>query len=85
MKYILLLLTALAFPMFGNAEDVYELVCDQPVYNFGHVDQSAVITNVFTIRKVDKYKALGVYDLNRDIHFSLTFVYTLLKTTGGLQ
>jgi len=41
--------------------------------------------NVFTIRKVDKYKALGVYDLNRDIHFSLTFVYTLLKTTGGLQ
>lgn len=71
MKYILLLLTALAFPMFGNAEDVYELVCDQPVYNFGHVDQSAVITNVFTIRN------------EGDITFPLKYIRTSCGCTKG--
>jgi hypothetical protein len=40
----------LFFPMFGTAAADYRLVCDEPVYDFGRVDQTAVITNVFTIR-----------------------------------
>ena len=39
-----------AFPMLGNAAEGYKLVCDKPVYHFGTVDVSAVVTNVFTIR-----------------------------------
>lgn len=34
----------------GNAENGPKLVCDEPTYNFGTVDQSAVVTNVFVIR-----------------------------------
>lgn len=55
--YYVLLVTGLIFPMFGtcaaesgNAVNGPKLVCDVPVYNFGQVDQSAVITNVFTVR-----------------------------------
>lgn len=44
------LLFLLLFPMFGSAAAGYDLVCDEPVYNFGRVDQTAVVTNVFTIR-----------------------------------
>lgn len=40
----------LAFPSIGNAVEGVRLVCDAPVYNFGQVDQSAVVTNVFTFR-----------------------------------
>ncbi len=40
----------LAFPMCGNAVTGPKLVCDTPVYNFGQVDQSAVVTNVFMVR-----------------------------------
>ena len=40
----------LAFPNIGNAVEGPKLVCDAPVYNFGQVDQSAVVTNVFTVR-----------------------------------
>ena len=40
----------LLFPMVGNAVEGVRLVCDEPVYNFGQVTQSAVITNVFTVR-----------------------------------
>ena len=43
-------LLLLIFPMIGNAVEGYKLVCDEPVYNFGMVDQTAVITNVFLIR-----------------------------------
>lgn len=45
-----LLLLALVFPMLGNAVNGPKLVCDEPVYQFGHVDQSAVVTNIFIIR-----------------------------------
>lgn len=40
----------LLFPMIGTAETGPKLVCDQPVYEFGQVDQSAVVTNVFVVR-----------------------------------
>jgi len=50
MKRILLVVVMLTFPMVGKAVEGYKLVCDEPVYNFGRVDQSAVITNVFTVR-----------------------------------
>ncbi len=50
MKRFFFLLSVLIFPMLGNAVEGIRLVCDEPVYNFGHVDQSAVITNVFTVR-----------------------------------
>ena len=40
----------LLFPMFGNAAGGPKLVCDAPAYQFGRVDQSAVVTNVFVIR-----------------------------------
>lgn len=43
-------LLVLLFPLFGNAVEGFKLVCDKPVYNFGTVDQSAVVTNVFTVR-----------------------------------
>ncbi len=43
-------LLILLFPMVGNAVEGYKLVCDEPVYQFGTVDQTAVITNVFIIR-----------------------------------
>lgn len=59
------------FPMVGNAEDGYKLVCDKPVYNFGHVDQSAVITNVFTIRN------------EGDMTFPLKFINTSCSCTKG--
>lgn len=49
-KHMAFLAAALLFPVFGHAAEGYKLVCDQPVFNFGTVDQSAVITNVFTIR-----------------------------------
>lgn len=50
MKHIILLVAVLLFPMLGKAVEGYRLVCDEPVFDFGHIDQSAVITNVFTIR-----------------------------------
>jgi hypothetical protein len=40
----------LFFPNIGNAANEPKLVCDAPVYEFGRVDQSVVITNVFIIR-----------------------------------
>ena len=60
MKYRLLLLL-LVFPTLAgrllaqasdakNAVHEPKLVCDAPVYNFGKVTQSAVVTNVFIIR-----------------------------------
>jgi hypothetical protein len=40
----------LVFPMVGSAVNGPKLVCDAPVYQFGRVNQSAVVTNVFIIR-----------------------------------
>ncbi len=40
----------LFFPMVGNAVNGFKLVCDSPRYDFGKIDQSAVITNAFTLR-----------------------------------
>jgi hypothetical protein len=53
--------------MFGNAEPNYKLVCDKPEFNFGTVNQSAVITNVFTVRNDGE----------------LTFPYKYLRTSCG--
>ena len=50
MKRSVFLMAALLLPLFGFAVEGYKLVCDQPVFDFGSVGQSAVITNVFTIR-----------------------------------
>lgn len=50
MKHIIFLVAVLLYPMLGKAVEGYRLVCDEPVFDFGHIDQSAVITNVFTIR-----------------------------------
>lgn len=49
-QLILGFLFLLAFPTIGKSEPAPKLVCDEPVYQFGRVDQSAVITNVFVIR-----------------------------------
>jgi len=42
----------LLFPLMAGAVEGPKLVCDEPVFNFGTVDQSAVITHVFTVRNV---------------------------------
>jgi hypothetical protein len=47
---IIALLLLILFPGIGNAAEGYRLVCDEPVFDFGPVDQSAVITNVFVVR-----------------------------------
>lgn len=49
-QLILGFLFLLAFPNIGKAVEGVRLVCDAPVYQFGHVDQSAVVTNIFIIR-----------------------------------
>jgi hypothetical protein len=46
----------LLFPSAGEesaaraAKQPWKLVCDEPVFDFGRIDPSAVITNVFTLR-----------------------------------
>lgn len=40
----------LFFPMIGSAVNGPRLVCDEPVYKFGTLGQSAVVTNIFVIR-----------------------------------
>ena len=40
----------LLFPMLGNAVTGPKLVCDTPVYQFGRIGPSAVVTNIFVIR-----------------------------------
>ena len=49
-RILILAVFFLLFPMLGNAVTGPKLVCDAPVYNFGTVDQSAVVTNIFVIR-----------------------------------
>lgn len=44
------MLLLLAFPTIGNAVEGSKLVCDFPVKQFGRVNQSEVVTNVFIIR-----------------------------------
>ncbi len=61
----------LFFPTLGKAVEGYRLVCDEPVYRFGTVDQSAVITNVFTIRN------------EGDLSFMLKYVHTSCGCTRG--
>jgi len=50
MRRVLFFIAILIFPMVGKAVEGVRLICDEPVYNFGVVDQSAVITNVFKVR-----------------------------------
>jgi hypothetical protein len=57
--------------MPGKAVEGYKLVCDEPSYNFGKVDQSAVITNVFKIRN------------QGDLTFPLKFIHTSCGCTRG--
>ncbi|MFA6172617.1 MAG: DUF1573 domain-containing protein [Kiritimatiellales bacterium] len=49
-KLMAVILPLLILPTVGSAVTGPKLVCDAPVYQFGRVDQSAVVTNVFTVR-----------------------------------
>lgn len=69
--HFVLLILLLFFPMLGKAVEGYKLVCDEPVYNFGHIDQSVVVTNVFTIRNAG------------DLTFPLKFIHTSCGCTKG--
>ena len=60
-----------AFPSIGKSVEGVRLVCDEPAYNFGRVDQSAVITNVFTVRN------------EGDLSFMLKYVHTSCGCTRG--
>ncbi len=71
MRRYLFFIAALIFPMIGNAVEGVKLVCDDPVFNFGMVDQSAVITNVFTVRN------------EGDLSFMLKYVHTSCGCTRG--
>ena len=71
-RYLLFVILFLwSFPTLGKAVEGYKLVCDEPVFNFGTVDQSAVITNVFTIRN------------EGDLSFMLKYVHTSCGCTRG--
>jgi hypothetical protein len=67
----LLFLAIMFFPMAGGAVEGVRLVCDQPLYDFGRVDQSAVVTNVFRIRN------------EGDLSFVLKTVQTSCSCTEG--
>ena len=60
-----------SFPTLGKTVEGYKLVCDEPVYQFGRVDQSAVITNVFMVRN------------EGDLSFMLKYVHTSCSCTRG--
>ena len=49
-KKLIPVIFLLLFPLIGNAVNGPKLVCDEPVYQFGRVNQSVVVTNVFMIR-----------------------------------
>ncbi len=49
-KVMAIVLPLLIFPMLASAANGPKLVCDEPVYNFGKVTQSAVVTHVFILR-----------------------------------
>lgn len=65
------LLLFLAFPDSGRAVDGVRLVCDAPMYNFGQVGQSAVVTNIFIVRN------------EGDLTFVLKTVQTTCSCTKG--
>ncbi len=71
MKRIWFLILIFLFPMVGKTVEGYKLVCDEPVYQFGRVGQSAVITNVFTVRN------------EGDLSFMLKYVHTSCSCTRG--
>ena len=71
MKRMVFLLAALLLPMLGKAVEGYKLVCDAPVYNFGTVDQTAVITNVFILRN------------EGDLTFPFKYIHTSCGCTKG--
>lgn len=60
-------LVLLLFPLLGKAVEGYKLVCNEPIIDFGKVDQTAVITNVFTVRNEG----------------DLTFPFRYLRTSCG--
>ena len=71
-RYLLFVIIFLwSLPTLGKAVEGYKLVCDELVFNFGTVDQSAVITNVFTIRN------------EGDLSFMLKYVHTSCGCTRG--
>jgi len=70
-KFGFVIILTLLFPLFGSAAEGYKLVCDEPVYDFGTVDQSAVVTNVFTIRN------------EGDLTFPLRHIYASCSCTKG--
>ena len=71
MKWNFLLIAVLLVPLVGETVEGVRLVCDEPVYDFGQVDQSAVVTHVFTIRN------------EGDLSFLLKYVRTSCGCTKG--
>jgi hypothetical protein len=49
-KKILFFAAVLTLPVLASAVQGPKLVCDEPVFNFGRVDPSVTLTNVFTLR-----------------------------------
>jgi hypothetical protein len=64
-------LIILLLPLVAGAVDGLKLVCDKPVYNFGQVEQSAAVTNIFTVRN------------EGDLTFVLKSVQTSCSCTQG--
>lgn len=50
MKKIFMAALLALCPWWGEAIEGYRLVCDEPIYDFGQIDPSTVLTNVFVIR-----------------------------------
>jgi len=70
-KWIGLSLLLWLSPSIGAAIEGVHLVCDEPVYHFGRVTQSAVITHIFTIRN------------EGDLSFMLRYVRASCGCTKG--
>jgi hypothetical protein len=72
MKGLLLLCLLLAgLPQMGCAVEGARLVCDPSIFDFGTVDSSAVVTNVFTLRNVG------------DVSYPVKMVHTSCSCTKG--
>ena len=64
-------LIILLLPLIAGAVEGPKLVCDEPVYKFGQVGQSAAVTHVFTVRN------------EGDLTFVLNAVQTSCSCTKG--
>ena len=71
MKIKWIVVLAVLFPLLGSAEEGATLVCDEPIYNFGEIYQTTIVTNVFTIRNTG------------DLTFLVKRVYASCSCTKG--